>query len=139
MLVHIVLFKVDASSSQADVGRFESRIKALRSLPSVIDLHLGPAQDKLYQGYAARNGGYTHALVVYLPDAEALKEYSVSKEHVDCVNEAIKPVVRPGHILAVDYYTVSTPNGASVGVTMGVLGVGLLAGFFLKRIVEQFA
>jgi len=46
------------------------------------------------------------------------------------------PVVKPGGILAVDYYTPTTAaDGSWYGALAATLAVGLAAGFFLRKLV----
>ena len=67
-----------------DVGseRIEEHLAACRSLPAkvpvVIDLRCGP-------NFTDRAGGFTHGIVVTLPNPEAISAYMEHPEHVKVV------------------------------------------------------
>ena len=97
MIEHIVLFRV---REDARIEEIEEMLRRLRMLPDEVP---GILQLSCGVNFSERSQGYTHGLVVRFPDKAALDAYQVHPNHQAAVADAIRPVVEPGGILAVDY------------------------------------
>lgn len=77
---HPVLFKFLTSTTTEQKSSFQTAIKTLKSLPSVLDNRLivgGPSVTDPIE----KSKGFEYALVSFHRDREALEEYQASKEH----------------------------------------------------------
>jgi len=73
------------------------RLRRLKEeVPGILDLTCGVS-------FSERSQGYTHGLVVRFPDKEALDSYQDHPRHQAAVQEAIRPIVESGGVLAMDY------------------------------------
>jgi len=92
-VVHTVLFELDPELPDA-VDAAVDALRALRSLPGVISMTVGPNVSP--EGLAQ---GYTHALVAVFGSAADRDHYLTAPEHVAAV-ELLQPCLR--HVAVVD-------------------------------------
>ena len=97
MIEHLVLFKVRENAAPEESEEMLRRLRQLETeVPGILYLSCGV-------NFSERSQGYTHGLVVRFPDRDALQAYQVHPLHQAAVSEAVRPVVEPGGILALDY------------------------------------
>lgn len=95
MVVHIVLFRWKESAEAEAIERAMAELRNLSGrIEEILELTCG-------QNFSTRAQGYTHALVVRLPDRAALDVYGPHPLHRHVVETFIQPIVED--VLAVDY------------------------------------
>lgn len=78
---HAVLFTL--KKDQVEMEKVRSLVDGcLRSVPGLIELHVGEEQPKLFDTKVDRSQGATHVLVSRHVNAEALKIYATHPEHI---------------------------------------------------------
>ncbi|KNC98485.1 uncharacterized protein SPPG_06185 [Spizellomyces punctatus DAOM BR117] len=95
-VTHIVLFKVKPDIPPQQLAEFDTQVRSLKQVPGVQKLSFGPT----FKTDRAR--GYTHALVVELPNQQALNDYAANEHHVTVIKNHIRPAVMEDGILAMD-------------------------------------
>lgn len=92
-VVHAVLFELDPEQPDA-VDAAVDALRALRSLPGVISMTVGPNVSP--EGLAQ---GFTHALVAVFDSAADRDHYLTAQEHLAAV-DLLQPCLR--HVAVVD-------------------------------------
>jgi hypothetical protein len=142
-VVHVVLFKIRESATQAQKDTMARAISALvDEVPGVLELRFGEDFSK------TRAGGFTHVLVVRLANKAALEAYGPHPAHQRVVTEFIAPIREA--VLAVDFFEdepapevvsrlalLRHPNravrlGVKLSVVLGLIGAGFLLGRISK-------
>jgi hypothetical protein len=95
LVEHIVLFKW---KSEATAEQITAALEALRAMPPKIAEIKGLTCGETFTD---RGRGYTHGLVVRLPDRAALDVYQDHPDHQAVVVANIRPIVE--EVLAIDY------------------------------------
>jgi hypothetical protein len=97
MVEHLVLFKVRSDAKPEEAEEMLRRLNRLtEEVPGIVSLSCGT-------NFSERSQRFTHGLYVRFPDRAALDAYQVHPKHVAAVEEAIRPVIEPGGVLALDY------------------------------------
>jgi hypothetical protein len=97
LIEHLVLFKVKSDASKRDADEMLRRLRALKdAIPEIKYLSCG-------ENFSERARGFTHGLVVRFDGKEDLNAYQVHPVHQAAVVEAIRPIVEPDGVLALDY------------------------------------
>lgn len=94
---HVVLFKAKEEAGKDVLKKMMDGLWSLQyRIPNVLYIDVGEAMDE-----EKDSKGYTHALFVRLRDQEALEAYAKHPQHLDVVENLVKPNVVG--ILALDY------------------------------------
>lgn len=105
MIYHVVLFKF-LPLTEEQTRDLYSGFDCLKAIPKVIAVQYGLADKMPYKGYNDRTRGYTHALVVTVPNRKALEEYELNSVHSLVRAKSIKPLIdtdADAPVLAFDY------------------------------------
>ncbi len=87
MIVHIVLFKWESSTSQETIASVMSALRGMKGkVPEIIDLYCGENFSELSQGFQ-------NALVVHVKDKAALDGYAKNSHHQEIIQAMIKPIL----------------------------------------------
>jgi hypothetical protein len=100
---HVVLLKVRSDATPEQVDKLIKGVQSLRDIPGVVQVSVGTT---FYEDWMPtdRRRGVTHALSVRLESKEALRRYQDHTQHVQVLEECIKPIlVEPAQ--AVDWET----------------------------------
>lgn len=105
---HIVYFQVKPDASPDCIQSMASRLMALKSLPGVLHLAVGPVAHAPVPSPTTTTTTtpitlfpWTHALYGRYTSKDALHQYSVSPEHVAVVADFVRPIIND--IAAVDW------------------------------------
>ena len=94
-VVHAVLFELDPEQPDA-VGAAVEALRALRSLPGVVSMVVGPNVSP--EGLAQ---GYTHALVAVFDSAANRDHYLTAPEHLAAV-DLLQPCLRRAAVVDIE-------------------------------------
>ncbi|MEM8884781.1 MAG: Dabb family protein [Planctomycetota bacterium] len=96
MVEHVVLFAVQPDTPPEQVALMGDRLRALQDkIPGVASISFGPT-------FTDRGKQFTHGLVVRLDGKDALEAYAEHPEHVQVLEENIKPIVN--EVVALDWF-----------------------------------
>jgi hypothetical protein len=101
---HIVLFKAKAEAQPTAIHGFFHEAKSLLQIPGVLDVQAGEQNSSIFEGYVPRTKGYTHALVVTLESAAALRTYAEHQDHLRFKNFVIAPNFVSEETCAIDFH-----------------------------------
>ena len=94
-LEHVVLFKIKEMTPPEKIEALLQELMALKKkIPTILDLSCG-------RNFSSRSKGYHLGLVVRFEDEKALNTYQTDPDHVNVLNNLIKPIAED--IIAVDY------------------------------------
>ena len=95
MVEHLVLLKFAEDATPEQIDAFMAGAKGLQGkIDGIVDLTVGP-------NFTDRSQGHTHGVCVRFRDRAALEHYLPHPEHVDVVENYIKPIA--DNIIVLDY------------------------------------
>ncbi|HAC66381.1 MAG TPA: stress protein [Cyanothece sp. UBA12306] len=95
MIVHIVLFKWQEGTPSEKIKSAIISLEALKNkIPEIREISCG-------KNFSERAKGFEHGLVVKFSDRQDLQTYASHPEHLEVVNNFIRPILED--ILALDY------------------------------------